>query len=177
MLLQRELLWWHEVCKQPFLYNKVGVISIIKSSYFRTNGITFPTLSDPTGLAVVSFVFNEKNCLYTQLKSEILNDLELLSREFHRHVIYRNYQESIFTKPLLKRFSDTEDKVFKKLLLSGESANYIASEIGISAKGVENAIRRLRVKLAGETPEGLPRISKNNLIRYGSLMGVENWLR
>ncbi len=167
--------WWDEINRGALFEDEIEVMATARADYYMTNGITFPTLSDATGIAAVSFVCNEKNRLYIQLQTEIMDDLAFLSRAFHRHVVCGHYKNNIFIKPLIKKFGKVEMNVFRQLLLTGQSANSIADELELGIKSVEGAIHRLRIKLAGKTVEGLPKISKDSLIHYGSLMGISDW--
>jgi hypothetical protein len=174
---ERKLFLWESALKNKILNRQQqAVVNVAKHDYDMNNGFSILTSKNKIGTGVFSVIGDETDQFFPQHVEEQAFQFRLATESFHNHIVTRSYEVSEFIMPMMFSTLKITEKQVLKCLMEGFSVPQTAKKIFKSRGYVENLIRGIRIKVGGALPNGKPRISKDRLICFCSLMRIHDEL-
>ena len=149
-----------------------NILDKMDSHYGMGNGFSIITAKSKHGIGGVSIVGDATDTSFPQYIKENEDEIRIATENFHNHIVTRSYEVSEFIIPtMFFKLSKTERQVLK-CLLDGLSVPQTAEKVCRSGYYISNLVGNIRLKVGGEHSNGKPRISKDMLISFCSLMNI-----
>ena len=137
----------HEVSGK-LLPQEAAVIEQARVDYGIINAVSIPTMMSEAGVAGMSIISHENDCLFEKLKVKSLPTLLSCSQIFHD----MNYASSdlnyAFLMPFIQNLKPKEIQILR-YLASGKNLKAIEDSTGISYGYASNLLNELRARLGG----------------------------
>lgn len=153
-----------------------NILDKMESHYGMGNGFSIITAKSKHGIGGISLIGDATDKSFSQYIKDNKDDIRIATENFHNHIVTRSYEVSAFIIPtMFFKLSKTERQVLK-CLLEGLSVPQTAEKVCRSGYYISKLVGDIRIKVGGEHSNGRPRISKDMLISFCSLMNIHDEL-